>query len=362
MKTLFKKLIILVTFIFMGSLQVNAKDTIIAYMHEWIPVVEKFGCSEDIKNDIIEILRQFPEKEAIGYIDVARKSDYGIVFKIYAQIDTCGWYNIFLSCDWKTPREYYVTCAYKDRGYIVNAGIKKDPLAPFANCGFFMFGDKIDGAEFSDQSLYLDYVASDGKTKSFFQYPDGTWVKESEYEGTTYPAFTVPGATNALDVVKGLINSRTFPNIQLINDECAEAYVYKGTELVNKLRSEKRKENVAKLEQYKKDKEAEAQKQKEAEKALYQELCQNYGKKYVDACQRGQLIIGTPEELFALVVFSGAMKRVNNATLSSETGRKKTYKLYGPTVYNTSSRTTFTNGFVGWATFTNGKLTSISWK
>lgn len=361
MKTLFKKLIVLVTFISMGSLQVNAKDTIIAYMHEWIPVIEKSDYSEDIKNDIIEILRQFPEKEAIGYIDVVRNSATQIVFKIYAQIDTCGWYNIFLSCAWKTPREYYVTCAYKDRGYIVNAGIKKDPLSPFENCGL-MFGDKIDGAEFSDKSLYLDYVASDGKTKSFFQYPDGTWVKESEAYETTYAAFTVPGATNALDVVKGLIKSRTFPNIQLINDECAEAYVYKGTELVNKLRSEKRKENVARIEKYNKDKEAEAQKQKEAEKALYKELCQNYGKKYVDACQRGQLIIGTPDELFALVVVSGWIKRVNNFTLSSETGRRKTYKLYGPTVYNTSSRTTFTNGFVGWATFTNGKLTSISWK
>lgn len=360
MKTLFKKLIILVTFISLGSLQVNAKDTIIAYMHEWIPVIEKSDCSEDIKNDIIEILRQFPEKEAIGYIDVAQNSATKIVFKIDAQIDTCR-YTIFVSCDRNKPREYYVTCAYKDRGYIVNAGICTESFYPFENC-IFMLGDKINAAEISDQSLYLDLVASDGKTKSFFQYPDGTWVKESEAYETTYAAFTVPGATNALDVVKGLIKSRTFPNIQLINDECAEAYVYKGTELVNKLRSEKRKENVARIEKYNKEKEAEEEKMKEAEKALYKELCQNYGKKYVDACQRGQLIIGTPDELFALVVVSGWIKRVNNFTLSSETGRKKTYKLYGPTVYNTSSRTTFTNGFVGWATFTNGKLTSISWK
>lgn len=360
MKTLFKKLIILVTFISMGSLQVNAKDTIIAYMHEWIPVIEKSGCSEDIKNDIIEILRQFPENEAIGYIDVARNSATEIVFKIDAQIDTCR-YTIFVSCDRKTPIEYYVTCAYKDRGYIVNAGIYTESFPPFKNGGF-MLGDKINAAKFSDQSLYLDLVASDGKTKSFFQYPDGTWVKESEAYETTYAAFTVPGATNALDVVKGLIKSRTFPNIQLINDECAEAYVYKGTELVNKLRSEKRKENVARIEKYNKEKEAEEEIKKEAEKVLYQKLCQTYGKKYVDACQRRQLIIGTPEELFAWVVSSGWIKRVNNFTLSSETGRRKTYKLYGPTVYNTSSGTTFTNGFVGWATFTNGKLTSISWK
>lgn len=349
MKTLFKKLIILVTFISMGSLQVNAQEDGYKPINDWIPVIEKLDCSKDIKNDIIEILRQFPEEDAIG--EVSALTDYSQpCFQITVEPDSCCFYNMIL-----LNNKFYLTCLYNDKGAIVNAFISDIG-------GEFWIGDYTPGASI-DQSLYLNVVADDKKTKSFLRYPDGTWVKESEYEGTTnYAAFTVPGATTALDILKRLIKSRTFPNIQLIDHGYAEAYVYKGTELVNVLRSDERKEFIAKLEQSKKDKEVEAQKQKEAEKAYYQELCQNYGKKYVDACQRGQLIIGTPEELFALVVFSGAMKRVNNATLSSETGRRKTYKLYGPTVYNTSSRTTFTNGFVGWATFTNGKLTSISWK
>ena len=330
MKTLFKKLIILVTFISMGSLQVNAQEAENLPIKDLITDIDFSGAEPSYRQQFIDILELFP-KDAIGSYSMKKR------MYIYVTVDSCQY---MLS-------DLEVTCVYKD-GIISGA-----KLADGKNSISF-------DTTFDEDMKLKDEKVPNPENSPYIFFSDGKWARKQIGAGCAL--CYIPGANTPSEIIKKLFTSRTLPKLQLVDEEVNAFDVFKGTEKVGEMLSDKRKAYLAKLEQYEKDKEAEAQKQKEAEKALYQELCQNYGKKYVDACQRGQLIIGTPEELFALVVFSGAMKRVNNATLSSETGRKKTYKLYGPTVYNTSSRTTFTNGFVGWATFTNGKLTSISWR
>lgn len=63
--------------------------------------------------------------------------------------------------------------------------------------------------------------------------------------------------------------------------------------------------------------------EKEKEKAdrdAYEYLCKQFGKKYVDAALKGQIIIGMPEIL---------MVKTFNAILYGQSGNTKTYRIYG---------------------------------
>jgi hypothetical protein len=56
------------------------------------------------------------------------------------------------------------------------------------------------------------------------------------------------------------------------------------------------------------------------QKAAYDELCRQFGKKYVDAAGNGQIIVGMPEKL---------MVATFNAKLYGQSGNSKTYRIYG---------------------------------
>lgn len=329
MRTLFKKLILLVTFISMGALQVNAQEAENLPIKDLITHIEFSGAEPSYRQQFIDILELFPE-DAIGSY-LMKKGIY-----IYVTVDSCQ-YNL---------SDLEVTCVYKD-GKISRAQLENGKNT-------ISFGTAI-----LDMHLNNEKVPNP-KNSPYILFPDGKWARK-QIDAVCALCY-IPGADTPSEIIKTLFTSRTLPKLQLVDKQENAFDVFKGTEKVGEMLSDERKAYLAKLEQQEKEREAEAKKMKEAEKALYQELCKNYGKKYVDACQRGEFIIGTHEELFALVVFSGAMKRVNNARLVSETGSKKTYKLYGPKVYKTSMGTNFTNGLVGWATFTNGRLTSIRWQ
>lgn len=97
-------------------------------------------------------------------------------------------------------------------------------------------------------------------------------------------------------------------------------------------------------------KKAEAEKEKK-EREQYSALCKKFGKTYVDAALKGQVIIGMPELLFVATF---------KPTLKQQSGNRKLYYVYGWGTYDTLSQTTITNNQLKktiWVT--NGKVSSI---
>lgn len=74
------------------------------------------------------------------------------------------------------------------------------------------------------------------------------------------------------------------------------------------------------MEQSHKINEAKRKKEKEEEKVLYETLCKQFGKKYVDAALKKQIMVGMPEKL---------MVKAFDAKLYGQSGNKKTYRIYG---------------------------------
>lgn len=94
-----------------------------------------------------------------------------------------------------------------------------------------------------------------------------------------------------------------------------------------------------------------AEEKKNAEiKAIYNEACKKYGKKYVDAATQGNIIVGMPEELFVIVFKPRLVK--------SETHRN-CYYVYGMSMNNSGTRIT-NKKVTKMVWVTNGKVSSIT--
>lgn len=96
---------------------------------------------------------------------------------------------------------------------------------------------------------------------------------------------------------------------------------------------------------------AKAQEEMAKNKAVYDTACKMYGKKYIDAVLKGNIIVGMPEELVV-----GIFK----TRLAEVSGNSKCYHIYGFGVIDTKRRTTLSDRLllkVVWVT--NGRVSSI---
>ena len=113
----------------------------------------------------------------------------------------------------------------------------------------------------------------------------------------------------------------------------------------------RRKESLAKQE-------VEAREREAAVKKATAELNKKYGEKYVTAMLNGQLILGTPEELFLLGVSINAYRTITSIDRFYTNGQTSRYDIYGWRS-NPRDGVMFSNSaYLGIITFTNGVLTS----
>ncbi len=119
-------------------------------------------------------------------------------------------------------------------------------------------------------------------------------------------------------------------------------------ESVRGQREQRQKEYQAQQEQ--REKEWQAQQKKEMD-----QLKKQYGAKYVDAMQNGQITIGMPKGLVEYGIQNRLFKRFTSMSLDSQTATREVYDLYR---FNPSDILTYK---VGWISFTNGKVSSIHW-
>lgn len=111
--------------------------------------------------------------------------------------------------------------------------------------------------------------------------------------------------------------------------------------------------------------EQEAKEAKEREEAaikLRKDLNAKYGKQYVDALYRGEMIVGMHEDLFAIGVAYDLFNNITDAKLDHESAGRKCFKLYGYRAYEGSTRITISSSsLIGWVWIKNGKISSIDW-
>ena len=105
-------------------------------------------------------------------------------------------------------------------------------------------------------------------------------------------------------------------------------------------------------EERKREAEKNRQQKEVVEKAIYNQLCNKFGKKYVDAALAGTPIVGMPEQLFVATF---------KPELSQEYADSRCYHVRGWSLRNGSSRMTLTNKALKYSVWvTNGKVSSIS--
>lgn len=110
----------------------------------------------------------------------------------------------------------------------------------------------------------------------------------------------------------------------------------------------------------KREKEAAAKKAKEENyKKNRAEFNKKYGEKYVTALLNGNLILGTPEELFLIGMGLNAYKTYTDAKLFYKSGSTSIYHVYGWDLSSGRSLTLSNSAYLGDVKFVNGKLTSI---
>lgn len=97
--------------------------------------------------------------------------------------------------------------------------------------------------------------------------------------------------------------------------------------------------------------EAKKKKAEAEEKAAYDYLCKKFGKKYVDATETGNILIGMPEELF-VAAFKPSLKKTE--------GNKKCYYVYGVGIRNSSTQMSLTKKVTKVVWVVNGKVASVT--
>lgn len=111
--------------------------------------------------------------------------------------------------------------------------------------------------------------------------------------------------------------------------------------------------------------EQEAREAKEREEAAIKqrkEFNTKYGKQYVDALYRGELVIGMHEDLVAVGVYLGLFNNITSIKLDHESARGKCLKIYGYRAYEGSTKITLSgSSLIGWVWIRDGKVLSIDW-
>lgn len=173
----------------------------------------------------------------------------------------------------------------------------------------------------------MSFIGDPNISYSTIKYPDGSVFRGnivSNFDGYN------PMKKDVLSVEKWFphTGTRRYPDGKSI------AYTRGKTEA----------ENIAAEEAKKKKAEAE-------EKAAYDYLCKKFGKKYVDATETGNILIGMPEELF-VAAFKPSLKKTE--------GNKKCYYVYGVGIRNSSTQMSFTKKVTKVVWVVNGKVASVT--
>lgn len=152
-------------------------------------------------------------------------------------------------------------------------------------------------------------------------------------------------------------------NTKTVVEKTGDITVYDlSTNSVNAFKTAKEQARAQGLKEEAARREKEAKEKEAAMQKIINELNAKYGKKYVDALARGEIVVGMHEDLFKLGVLNNMFNKVTDAKLDYESAGSKCYKLYGYKLYESSTRITLSgSAFIGWVWIKDGKISSIDW-
>ena len=152
-------------------------------------------------------------------------------------------------------------------------------------------------------------------------------------------------------------------NTKTVVEKTGDITVYDlSTNSVNAFKTAKEQARAQGLKEEAARREKEAKEKEAATQKIINELNAKYGKKYVDALARGEIVVGMHEDLFKLGVLKNMFNKVTDAKLDHESAGSKCYKLYGYKSYESSTKITFSSSaFIGWVWIKDGKISSIDW-
>ena len=215
---------------------------------------------------------------------------------------------------------------------------------------YYPDGRKYVGKISYNNLTYRDYDKMTGLDAKFWDTI--TTIKDIEfYEGDlTYP----DGKTETYNKEKDL---------KTVVESTGDITVYNWSS--NTVNAYKTAQEQARAQGLKERAEQEAKEAKEREEAaikLRKDLNAKYGKQYVDALYRGEMIVGMHEDLFAIGVAYDLFNNITDAKLDHESAGRKCFKLYGYRAYEGSTRITISSSsLIGWVWIKNGKISSIDW-
>ena len=221
-------------------------------------------------------------------------------------------------------------------------------------------GKDLPGLNRSDLSKEGIKHGGDGSKSSFNSwlcYSDKKWITNREnYAGYDFHLVDGP-RDNDLEVIKVLLSAQTLPRVEESQYENLSLAMYEGTKQLGTIN----KNGFKSVAQSDKEVAQKRAKQKAEDDAAYKQLCEMFGKKYVDAVFSGRIIIGMPEKLFVTGINKNMFTNISGATLSGQNTTKKYYDLKALKMRETRSSLRTYTGTVGQVVVTNGRISSIQW-
>lgn len=185
--------------------------------------------------------------------------------------------------------------------------------------------------------------------ESWVMYPNGDWLADNRNEQLGFGnelwgiIKLVEKTETFIDLLKIIFDSKTLPKLSIET---------KDNQIIFKANSSNHIIGIYANGSYTSESQVQANAKKKEQENLqaYNELCAKYGKKYVDAAAKGDLIVGMPEGLFGMVNYG--------FELSTDLGKSKKYYLH-PRVRKLGL--VEKNNIIGSCWVENGKVSSITW-